>query len=248
MNSLEPPPSDERRLLGRVEMEVVGVLRDVPLCVFFDAADESERPATRRTIIADRLYVVQSLPVPLHVSHRHLSPPPPFTVDGKFWPTAEAFGEPYRHHPYWCEAASKISSPSLRWWSLLEAVPRPRIPLPTLEYHGDADAELRALRWMLLGVLILGGALVAASSLLSHVVNASAEALGDVWFGDACTAEDETLPWWLEALSPAAAPSDDSTSSARAAWCDEACAMTQGQSEASLHGVDSTYGFRATRE
>ena len=36
------PLQNERRLLGRVEMNIVGVLRDVPLSVFFDAADEAD--------------------------------------------------------------------------------------------------------------------------------------------------------------------------------------------------------------
>ena len=76
VDSLEHPPTDAQKLFGRVQMDIIGVLRDVTLTVFFDAADESERPQEKREVVADQLYVVRSLPAPLHVSHKHIAPPP----------------------------------------------------------------------------------------------------------------------------------------------------------------------------
>ena len=64
------------------------------------------------------------------------------------------------------------------------------LKLPTLAYNGDAASELRALRWMLLGVVLLGGALMATAQLLAATLRAVVDPLGDWAFGDGSCGQD----------------------------------------------------------
>ena len=74
LGNLLEKPAQHPRLVGKVEMEVVGILRGVPLVVFFDAADEHQKPSNLRELVVEKLYVVRGLPVPLHVSSRRDAP------------------------------------------------------------------------------------------------------------------------------------------------------------------------------
>ena len=68
---------------------------------------------------------------------------------------------------------------------------RSRLGLPTLAYDGGLASELQALRWMLLGTLVLCGAVIAASWTLSHLLEAVIAPLGDLAFGrHTCSADD----------------------------------------------------------
>lgn len=175
-----PVGSGEELLRGKTQMAVVGFLDCVSLAVHFDAgaAQSDDEPMD---VLAEKLYIVQNLPVPLHVTHKHIAPPPQFAIDGEHWPSAAAFAEPYCSHPHW---QSDHAHNAPRSWSAA-------LRLPVLAYNGDAASERRAIKWMLLGAVVIGGILIALSHLLAVILQAIMEPLGDLVFGqDTCEVDE----------------------------------------------------------
>ena len=116
---LETPQPEEQTVVNRVQMQVIGILRDVPIAVFFDAADQLHAPERMHKVIAERVYVVRDLPVPLHVARKHLEPS--CRVSDEFWPEAQAFGPPYSDHPYWTSDAREVAEHEVAEKNDLEA-------------------------------------------------------------------------------------------------------------------------------
>ena len=115
-------------LINQVQMEIVGIVSNVPLAAYFDAADEGTG-AARQEIVAEQVFVVRELPVPLHIAYKHLKPDC-VVGDERYWPTSAAFGPPYSDHAYWrsdtnaAEPEDEIDDSILR--ETLFLIPRPR--------------------------------------------------------------------------------------------------------------------------
>ena len=103
---IEPvlPHESQLRIKGRVH-SVIGALRHAQIAVYFDAKDEGNAQHLQELDV-DVLYVVQSLPVPLHVSTKSATSRGRMSYDddtsNHF--EAAAFGPPYATHPYWTNA------------------------------------------------------------------------------------------------------------------------------------------------
>lgn len=90
--------AEHRICKSKVEMRVVGVLHNVTMRIQYCSGYH-----TYYEVTAPQVFVVEKLPVPLHVSDglvdrkAGFSMPSPDGIEFE----ANTFGEPYRRHPYW---------------------------------------------------------------------------------------------------------------------------------------------------
>ena len=105
IHSLQPVAAHQLTVAGQTEMHVLGKLEDVPMKICYDPAPERRNgapgPETWFDVIAPQVFVVRSLPVPLHVSDGPVNRRAGWSSGGEPRHEAETYGAPYNSHPYW---------------------------------------------------------------------------------------------------------------------------------------------------
>ena len=105
VHSLQPVAAHQLTVAGQTEMHVLGKLEDVPMKICYDTdrerPDGAPAPEKWFDVTAPQVFVVRSLPVPLHVSDGPVDRRAGWSSGGEPRHEAATYGAPYNSHPYW---------------------------------------------------------------------------------------------------------------------------------------------------
>ena len=96
--SMQPVATHELTVASKTEMRVLGKLENVRMRICYDPSADAVK---WYNVTAPQVFVVQSLPVPLHVSDGPVDRRAGWSSGGEPRHEAETYGAPYNSHPYW---------------------------------------------------------------------------------------------------------------------------------------------------
>jgi hypothetical protein len=99
LQGLTPVKDNERNLHGQVNMRVIGKLRNVRMRIQYNP--DPRDPVEWHDVTAPQMFVVERLPVPMHVSDGPVGRNIGWSSGGEPRHEAATYGEPYSSHPYW---------------------------------------------------------------------------------------------------------------------------------------------------
>ena len=98
LQSMLPVATHELTVAGKTEMRVVGKLENVRMRICYDPSADAVKWFD---VTAPQVFVVHSLPVPLHVSDGPVGRRAAWSSGGEPRHKAATYGAPYNSHPYW---------------------------------------------------------------------------------------------------------------------------------------------------
>ena len=99
LNVLKPVKDNECVIRGQVDMKVIGKLHNVHMRIQYNP--DPRDPVKWYNVTATQMFVVDRLPVPMHVSDGPIQRNAGWSSGGEPRHTAATYGEPYNLHPYW---------------------------------------------------------------------------------------------------------------------------------------------------
>ena len=154
IHSLQPVAAHQLTVACKTEMRVLGKLEDVPLKICYDPGPErrngSPGPEKWFDVTAPQVFVVRSLPVPLHVSDGPVNRRAGWSSGGEPRHEAATYGAPYNSHPYW---SSRLGSAPLFAGPTVGFVGTPRAKvfgMTAAQARAAIAALFLALLWQLL--------------------------------------------------------------------------------------------------
>jgi hypothetical protein len=99
LQALKPVEDSERVLSGQVQMRVLGKLHNVRMRIQYNP--DPRDPVEWHDVVAPQVFVVERLPVPMHVSDGPVGRNVGWSSGGEPRHKAATYGEPFSSHPYW---------------------------------------------------------------------------------------------------------------------------------------------------
>jgi hypothetical protein len=99
LQALKPVEDSERVLSGQVQMHVLGKLHNVRMRIQYNP--DPRDPVEWHDVVAPQVFVVERLPVPMHVSDGPVGRNVGWSSGGEPRHKAATYGEPFSSHPYW---------------------------------------------------------------------------------------------------------------------------------------------------
>ena len=99
LQALKPVEDSERVLSGQVQMRVLGKLHNVRMRIQYNP--DPRDPVEWHDVVAPQVFVVERLPVPMHVSDGPVGRNVGWSSSGEPRHKAATYGEPFSSHPYW---------------------------------------------------------------------------------------------------------------------------------------------------
>ncbi len=98
-HAMKPVNDNERVLSGQVNMRVIGKLENIRMRIQYNS--DTRDPVVWHNVTAPQVFVVERLPVPMHVSDGPVGRNVGWSSGGEPRHKAATYGAPYSNHPYW---------------------------------------------------------------------------------------------------------------------------------------------------